>query len=100
MCKDAWVVVTPPLSPDRGEVRADLRLIWKLGRDGNFSDSGKDVPMQHKVRRFFLLLIGSLLLAPAAFATVTVTVSSPATGATVPTSLNFVASATTNAAGA
>ena len=56
--------------------------------------------MQHKTRPFLLVLIVSLLTAPAAFATVTVTVSSPANNATVPTSLNFVASATTDAAGA
>src|SRR5436305_1856815 len=57
--------------------------------------------MQHKNPPFLLFLLLALLLtAPAAFATVTVTVSSPANNATVPTSLNFVASATTDAAGA
>src|SRR5947209_9356580 len=57
--------------------------------------------MQHKNPPFLLFLLLALLLtAPAAFATVTVTVSSPANNATVPTSLNFVAAATTDAAGA
>src|SRR5947199_8375320 len=56
--------------------------------------------MQHETRSFILVILASLLTASAAFATVTVTVSSPANNATVPTSLNFVASATTDASGA
>jgi len=48
-----------------------------------------------------LLLLGAVfLLASAASATVTVTVSSPANNASVPTSFNVVASASTDAAGA
>src|SRR3954471_21451695 len=49
-----------------------------------------------------LPILAVLLLAVAApaLATVTVTVSSPANGATVPTTVNIVASATTNAGGA
>src|SRR5947209_15655129 len=56
--------------------------------------------MQHKIRPLLLISLISLLATTAAFATVTVTVSSPADNATLPTSLNFVASATTNASGA
>jgi hypothetical protein len=48
-----------------------------------------------------ILVLSLGLLAPAAaLATVTVTVSSPANGATVPTTVNIAASATTNASGA
>src|SRR5436305_8586592 len=56
--------------------------------------------MQHETRSFILVILASLLTASAAFATVTVTVSSPANNATVPTTLNFVASASTDASGA
>ena len=56
--------------------------------------------MQHETRSFILVILASLLTASAAFATVTVTVSSPANNSTVPTTLNFVASATTDASGA
>ncbi|HEY0511773.1 MAG TPA: alkaline phosphatase family protein [Thermoanaerobaculia bacterium] len=56
--------------------------------------------MQRKRQSILLFLPAFLLSSAAALATVTVTVSSPANNATVPTSLNFVASATTDASGA
>src|SRR5438270_6959465 len=56
--------------------------------------------MQPKRQSLLLFVLALLLSSAVAFATVTVTVSSPANNSTVPTSLNFVASATTDASGA
>lgn len=54
----------------------------------------------NRILRSLLPLAAALLFASAASATVTVTVSSPADNASVPTSFNVVASASTDAAGA